>query len=64
MSKKKLLLADTDEGFLRELSYYFMERVPQFELVISLNQKKCSSTWRRTARQTWSWWMRSWPENA
>lgn len=40
MSKKKLLLADTDEGFLRELSYYFMERVPQFELVIFTEPEK------------------------
>lgn len=40
MSKKRLLLADTDEHFLRELSYYFMERVPQFELIIFTEPEK------------------------
>ncbi len=32
--KKKLLLADYDSEYLRELSYYFMEQVPQFELAL------------------------------
>ena len=34
MMKKKLLLADHDSEYLREISYYFMEYVPQFELVL------------------------------
>ena len=32
--KKKLLLADHDHEYMKELSYYFMEQVPQFELVL------------------------------
>lgn len=32
--KKKLLFADHDHEYMKELSYYFMEQVPQFELVL------------------------------
>ena len=31
--KRKMVLADCDERYLRELSYYFMENVPQLELI-------------------------------
>ena len=31
--KKKMVLADCDERYLKELSYYFMENVPQLELI-------------------------------
>ena len=34
MRKRKMALADSDERYLKEISYYFMEKLPQFELLI------------------------------
>lgn len=40
MKKKKMILADPDERYLRELSHYFMEHVPQLELVTFTKREK------------------------
>ncbi len=33
-------MADNDERYLKEISYYFMEHVPQFELIIFTEKEK------------------------
>ncbi len=40
MIKKIMLLADTDERYVKELSYFFMENVPQMELVTFTKKEK------------------------
>lgn len=40
MIKKKLILADSDERYLKELSYYFMENIPQFEVLVFTKKEK------------------------
>lgn len=40
MIKKKLILADSDERYLKELSCYFMENIPQFEVLVFTKQEK------------------------
>ena len=40
MIKKKMILADYDERYLKELAYFFMERVPQLELVTFTKKEK------------------------
>lgn len=38
--KKTMILADTDERYLKELSYYFMENTPQLELITFTRKEK------------------------
>ncbi len=38
--KKKMILADCDERYMKELAYFFMERVPQLELVTFTKKEK------------------------
>lgn len=38
--KKTMILADTDERYVKELSYYFMENVPQLELITFTKREK------------------------
>lgn len=40
MIKKIMLLADTDERYVKELSYFFMENVPQMELLTFTKKEK------------------------
>lgn len=40
MIKKKLILADCDEPYLKELSFYFMEHISQFEVIIFTKLEK------------------------
>lgn len=40
MVKKKMILADGDQRYLNELSHYFMENVPQLELIVFTKKEK------------------------
>lgn len=40
MARKRVVLMDDDERYLQELSYYFMEKVPQFELLTFTKEEK------------------------
>lgn len=40
MKKRSMILADSDERYLKEISYFFMENVPQFELIIFTQKEK------------------------
>lgn len=40
MVKKKIMLADSDERFIKELTYYFMEHVSRFELMTFTKKEK------------------------
>lgn len=40
MIKKKMILADRDQRYLNELSHYFMENVPQLELIVFTRKEK------------------------
>ncbi|MCI9146713.1 MAG: AAA family ATPase [Hungatella sp.] len=40
MMKRKMILADSDDLFLKEISCYFMEHIPQFELTVFTKKEK------------------------